>query len=147
MQPEFRPLSLADLDAMAALEQAAHAHPWSRALLADVFGERYFTGALWHGQQLQGYFIADSVLDESTLMNICVSPAWQGRGLGRRLLEHYFTQCRARALGWLWLEVRASNLAAIHLYASSGYQESGRRRNYYPSDVGHEDAVIMQKRL
>ncbi|WP_232821369.1 ribosomal protein S18-alanine N-acetyltransferase [Oceanimonas marisflavi] len=147
MQPEFRSLTPADLDAMVVVEQAAHAHPWSRNLLADAFGERYFTGALWHKNELLGYFIADRVLDESTLMNICVSPAWQGRGLGRRLLEHYFTQCRALGLSLLWLEVRASNRAALALYASAGYQESGRRRNYYPALNGAEDAVLMQMAL
>ncbi|MDP5293533.1 ribosomal protein S18-alanine N-acetyltransferase [Oceanimonas sp. CHS3-5] len=147
MQPQFRPLTPADLDAMVMLEQSAHAHPWSPALLADAFGERYFTGALWHQNALLGYFIADRVLDESTLMNICVAPAHQGRGLGRQLLENYFAQCRTLGLGWLWLEVRASNRAALSLYASAGFEESGRRRNYYPTADGHEDAVLMQKRL
>lgn len=130
---------------MHALEQLAHEHPWSRSLLAGAFDERYFTGALWHGEQLLGYFIADRVLDESTLMNICVSPAWQGKGLGRQLLQSYFDQCTAMGLQQLWLEVRASNRAAIHLYLSSGYAESGRRRNYYPAANGAEDAIMMQK--
>ncbi|WP_041542954.1 ribosomal protein S18-alanine N-acetyltransferase [Oceanimonas sp. GK1] len=147
MQPECRPLTPADLDAMTALEHSAHVHPWSRGLLAEAFGERYFSGSLWHQGELLGYFIADRVLDESTLMNICVAPRWQGRGLGRQLLEHYFARCRALGLGWLWLEVRASNRSALGLYVATGYEESGRRRNYYPTAEGHEDAVLMQKRL
>ncbi|MDU5730757.1 MAG: hypothetical protein E6Z80_17880 [Citrobacter freundii] len=43
----------------------------------------------------------------------------------------------------LWLEVRASNAAAIALYESLGFNEATIRRNYYPTADGHEDAIIM----
>ena len=154
MSPLFRPLSADNLDAMLAVEQAAHANPWSRSLLADSFGERYFTGSLWlsasqrqEPEQLLGYFIADRILDESTLMNICVSPAWQGQGLGRQLLTHYLRLCEQQGLTQLWLEVRSSNTSAQALYQSCGYAECGRRRHYYRTDNGSEDAVLMHKGL
>lgn len=157
MSPLFRPLSADHLDAMLVVEQAAHAHPWSRSLLADSFGERYFTGSLWlqdkglsdsqEPEQLLGYFIADRILDESTLMNICVSPAWQGQGLGRQLMAHYLRLCEQQGLTQLWLEVRSSNTSAQALYQSCGYAECGRRRHYYRTDTGFEDAVLMNKVL
>lgn len=152
MSPVFRPLTPDDLDAMLALEQAAHAHPWSRNVLADSFGHRYFTGSLWlpqHptttevSQRLLGYFIADGILDESTLMNICVAPEQQGQGFGRQLLTHYLHLCERQNITQSWLEVRASNMAAQALYQACGYQESGRRRHYYQSVAGAEDAVLM----
>jgi ribosomal-protein-alanine N-acetyltransferase len=43
----------------------------------------------------------------------------------------------------LWLEVRASNTAAIALYESLGFNEATIRRNYYPAKEGREDAIIM----
>ncbi|MBR9858590.1 MAG: ribosomal protein S18-alanine N-acetyltransferase [Gammaproteobacteria bacterium] len=139
---------------MLAVEQAAHTHPWSRNLLADSFGERYFTGSLWlsasqrqEPEQLLGYFIADRILDESTLMNICVSPAWQGQGLGRQLMAHYLRLCEQQGLTQLWLEVRSSNTSAQALYQSCGYAECGRRRHYYRTDTGFEDAVLMNQVL
>ncbi|WP_298719554.1 ribosomal protein S18-alanine N-acetyltransferase [uncultured Oceanisphaera sp.] len=164
MSPIFRPLSADHLGAMLAVEQAAHTHPWSRSLLADSFGERYFTGSLWlsgpglqdkglpesrrqEPEQLLGYFIADRILDESTLMNICVSPAWQGQGLGRQLMANYLRLCEQQGLTRLWLEVRASNTSAQALYLSCGYVEGGRRRHYYRTDTGFEDAVLMHKVL
>ena len=39
------------------------------------------------------------------------------------------------------LEVRRSNLAAIHLYETSGFKRVGVRRRYYASDG--EDAIVM----
>lgn len=147
MQPDYRPLTPDSLDAMLQLEQAAHPVPWSRQLLADCFGERYFSGSLWLGQELLGFYIADQILDESTLMNICVTPPWQGKGLGRQLLARYVESATARHIAQLWLEVRASNHSAQRLYLSSGFVELGRRKAYYSSAQGREDAVIMQKVL
>ncbi|HBV40592.1 MAG TPA: ribosomal-protein-alanine N-acetyltransferase, partial [Erwinia sp.] len=43
----------------------------------------------------------------------------------------------------LWLEVRASNHAAIALYQQLDFNEVSVRRNYYPTAEGKEDAIIM----
>lgn len=148
----FRALTPEDLDAMQRLEQSAHSHPWTRQTLASSFGQRYFTGSLWAAEsaagsevapELVGYFIADGVLDESTLMNICVAPAAQGQGLGRQLLDLYLGACAERGITQHWLEVRASNLKAQALYLSADYQEYSQRPDYYPTPTGWEDAVLM----
>lgn len=140
----FRPLVPADLSAMSQVEQAAHPHPWSVNLLADSFSERNLSGGAWSQQQLLGYFIADTILDESTLLNICVQPYHQGAGVGSQLLRYYLEQCAHRAIKYHYLEVRASNQAALTLYARYGYIVAGRRRDYYPTQYGHEDAILMQ---
>jgi len=67
----------------------------------------------------------------------------QGRGLGRALLEHLIDELEKRGVATLWLEVRASNAAAIALYESLGFNEATIRRNYYPTTDGREDAIIM----
>lgn len=147
MQAVFRPLSASDLDAMVRVERDAHIEPWSREQLAESLHGRYFSGALWQQQQLLGFFIADTVIDESTLMNICIAPAWQGQGLGHRLLEHWLEECRQRRLAMAWLEVRVSNQAALRLYRTSGFAKTGRRKDYYRAGEGREDAIVMQKPL
>ena len=83
------------------------------------------------------------VLDEATLFNIAVDPAFQRRGLGRELLTHLIRELETRDVFTLWLEVRASNVAAIALYESLGFNEATIRRNYYPTAEGREDAIIM----
>ncbi|ART80026.1 ribosomal protein S18-alanine N-acetyltransferase [Oceanisphaera avium] len=146
----FRALTPEDLAAMQALENQAHTHPWTRQTLASSFGARYFTGSLWTAATslepkgtLQGYFVADKVLDESTLMNICVAPSAQRQGLGRQLMTHYLRLCRERDITQHWLEVRASNIGAQALYAAMDYQEYSVRHDYYPTAKGWEDAVLM----
>lgn len=56
------------------MEQLAHPYPWSEALLASCFGERYLTYGLYSHSSLVGFYIAELLLDESTLHNICLRP-------------------------------------------------------------------------
>ena len=93
------------------------------------------------------FTFADSLLDESTLMNICVDPAWQGHGYGKLLLNHYLMQTTTQGCTQWWLEVRRSNTTAQNLYLQLGYQQAGVRKNYYKSGDHHEDALVMQRVL
>lgn len=92
---------------------------------------------------MAGFAITQWVLDEATLFNIAVDPAYQRRGLGKKLLNHLIEQLQQRDIFTLWLEVRASNQAAIALYEQTGFNEVSVRRNYYPAHHGREDALIM----
>jgi ribosomal-protein-alanine N-acetyltransferase len=86
-------------------------------------------------------------IGEAHLLNICVRPDRQGCGIGRRLLNRMLRIARERQADTMFLEVRASNLAARGLYESEGFGEIGLRRDYYPSHVGREDAVVYAKAL
>jgi ribosomal-protein-alanine N-acetyltransferase len=132
-----------DLPAAYAIEQRSHAFPWSEKTLASNQGERYFNLRLDVDGQMAAFAVTQVVLDEATLFNIAVDPAWQRKGLGRQLLEHLIRELEAKDVFTLWLEVRASNAAAIALYESLGFNEATIRRNYYPTKEGREDAIIM----
>lgn len=142
---EFVELTLADVPAMLQVEQAAHKLPWSENLLLACFGSRYHNVGVWQDQRLLGFYIADSVLDESTLYNICVHPDCQGQGWGRALLEHYQQWSQSVDCHLWWLEVRVSNLRAQRLYLAAGYQQVGERKGYYRTTDGVEDALVMQR--
>jgi ribosomal-protein-alanine N-acetyltransferase len=43
----------------------------------------------------------------------------------------------------IFLEVRPSNMEAVSLYESIGFNEMAVRRNYYPAKNGREDAILM----
>jgi ribosomal-protein-alanine N-acetyltransferase len=47
----------------------------------------------------------------------------------------------------LFIEAAVSNHAALALYAASGFEKAGMRKNYYKRGGGHEDALIMRKGL
>ncbi|MCD4621909.1 ribosomal protein S18-alanine N-acetyltransferase, partial [Proteus mirabilis] len=94
-------------------------------------GERYLNYQLTVEGRMAAFAITQVVLDEATLFNIAVDPDFQRRGIGKALLEHLIDELEKRGVLTLWLEVRASNVAAIALYESLGFNEATIRRNYY----------------
>lgn len=136
-------LNAADLAAALVIERRSHAFPWSEKTLLSNQGERYLNLRIDADDVMAGFAITQIVLDEATLFNIAVDPAFQRRGLGRELLTRLITLLEQRDVLTLWLEVRASNAGAIALYESLGFNEATIRRNYYPAAQGREDAIIM----
>ena len=138
------PIEAQDFDALYAIEQAAHALPWSLGTLKNNQAERYLNLKIVEGHQIYGFAICQTVLDEATLFNIAIDPQKQGLGLGRQLLNELITQLRQKDILTLWLEVRESNKKALALYDSLGFNQVDIRKNYYPTPDGkRENAVVM----
>lgn len=132
-----------DLAQAFAIECRSHAFPWSEKTFASNQGERFINLRLDVDGQMAAFAITQVVLDEASLFNIAVDPAFQRRGLGRQLLQHLIDELIKRDVLTLWLEVRASNLPAIALYEQLGFNQVSRRPNYYPTASGREDAILM----
>jgi len=133
-----------DLPEIVAIEEAAHSHPWSEAVFEDCLRAGYRLDGAFDRGRLLGYSVAMAVLDEWHLLNLCVDPACQRRGVGRFLLEKLLESARSEAASCLILEVRAGNRAAIALYESAGFADIGLRKAYYPARQGREDARVMR---
>ena len=138
----FEALSLARLDALLAVEQQAYSHPWTRGIFLDGLG-KYHIWLMFEGEQQVGHGVVQIILDEAHLLNITVKPESQGRGLGLKLLEHLMSIAYQHDARECFLELRDSNTAAFKLYERYGFNEIGRRRDYYPAVGGREDAVVM----
>lgn len=132
-----------DLAQAFAIECLSHAFPWSEKTFASNQGERFINLRLDVDGKMAAFAITQVVLDEASLFNIAVDPAFQRRGLGRQLLQHLIDELIKRDVLTLWLEVRASNLPAIALYEQLGFNQVSRRPNYYPTASGREDAILM----
>jgi ribosomal protein S18 acetylase RimI-like enzyme len=74
------------------------------------------------------------------ITTIGVLPRCRRQGIARVLLEMGENHL---AMPVIRLSVRASNLAAVRLYQSMGYQEVDRWSRYY---AGGEDALVFEKR-
>ena len=136
-----------DLDAVQRIEDSAYPFPWTRSNFIDSLAVGHLAEVLDGGAALLGYFIAMVGVDELHLLNITVGPSWQGRGLGRALLDAVSRHGRERGLQRLLLEVRESNMRAQALYLRQGFEVIGRRKAYYPAAQGREDAVVMSLSL
>lgn len=143
----FRPMSEADVDAVVRIEHAAYPHPWSRGNFVDSLRAGYSCWVAESGRKVVGYSILMVGPGEGHLLNCCVTPELQGRGLGRRIMERLLDSVGDYGVECLYLEVRPSNAKAIALYRDLGFQSVGLRRQYYPAHEGREDALVMMLRL
>lgn len=139
----FRPMQFEDLDRIMEIEPAAYSHPWSRGNFADSLHAGYSCWVYEAENQLVGYAVMMTVLDEAHLLNITIARDFQGRGLGRALLNHLIDIARRHGAQMMFLEVRPSNKNAIALYESIGFNEFSVRKGYYPAHNGREDAILM----
>jgi putative acetyltransferase len=56
------------------------------------------------------------------LSKMAVSPAFQGRGIGRKLLEHAIAQARQLGASSLFLGSNSALKNAVHLYETVGFR-------------------------
>ena len=148
LEARFEPMSAHRLDAVLAIERQAYSHPWSQRNFADTLAAGHQAQCLLGGDELIGYFVAMQGVDEVHLLNLTVAPAHQRLGWARVMLDALAIWARGQGAGWLWLEVRASNERAQHVYAQRGFARVGRRKAYYPDSAqAREDAVVMSLRL
>jgi ribosomal-protein-alanine N-acetyltransferase len=138
----FRRMTEADLDAVLKIEYAAFSHPWTRGIFLDGL-KSYEIWLMFEGNQQVGHGVINVIIDEAHLLNITVKPESQGRGLGLLLLDKLMKRAYELNGRECFLELRASNQSAYRLYERYGFNEVGRRRDYYPAVGGREDALVM----
>jgi len=143
----MRPMLIDDIDSVYAVETAAYPHPWTEGILRDCLRVGYSCWVYEESGQIVGYGIISIAAGEAHLLNLCVKPGQQGRGIGRKIISHLLSVARRSNCDTMLLEVRESNRAAIHLYDILGFNEIGQRHGYYPADVGREDALVYAKVL
>jgi len=147
LEPALRPMTDSDVDAVMAIEQQVYPHGWTAGIFHDCLRVRYSCWVMEQGAQLIGYGILSAGGGEAHILNIAIDPGFQGKGLGRRLMEFLLQTARHHRADTAFLEVRPSNRVALHLYDTMGFNQVGLRRGYYPADKGREDAIIMAREL
>lgn len=151
--PALMPLAVdlatsADLPEVVALERVCYSDPWPASAFASLpDNARVFFSIARDDvrRRVTGYVVAWFVMDEGELANLAVAPGDRRRGTGRALLDAMLADAASRGTAQVYLEVRESNEAARRLYASRGFEEVGRRKQYYRSPK--EDALILRRTL
>ena len=139
----FRAMRAADLEAISRIELTAYPYPWTYGIFRDCLASGYECWVLERSGELIGYGVLSVAVGEAHILNICIAPTEQSRGHGRRVLARLLDLARWHRAERVFLEVRPSNTSAIALYDSAGFNEIGRRPNYYPGKRGREDALVM----
>ena len=138
-----RRMTMDDLDAVVAIEEATFPTPWSkdsfRQELERNVAARYLVAE--KDGTVIGYAGAWVILDESHITNIAIAEAERGNGYGRILTEALMQYLANLGAEYATLEVRKSNIRAQNLYKSLGFIALGVRKRYYEDN--QEDAIIM----
>jgi ribosomal-protein-alanine N-acetyltransferase len=160
----LREATLDDVSAMTDLELRVNPQGWSHVNFTSSIASVHVCRVLMFKHCLVAYVITSTAADEAELLNIVVAPEYHRQGIASRLLELVYKSFNA-TIHSLFLEVRASNKAALCLYDNLGFNEVGVRPNYYPkllsvqkqtagfsrnkggSKNSREDAIIMAKSL
>ena len=149
----IRHLSSHDRAQAYAIMASAQPHPWSEKTFNGCLTFPYAAVGIYEGLVLHGFYITletdISNHKELTLMEIVVASQSQGQGFGDYLLGHLIQHAKEAKVAEIWLEVRASNTPAIHLYKKHGFAQIQVRKGYYPSvqsdtaSQDREDGLVM----
>ena len=135
-------MTVADVEAVHAIETACFSAPWSKASFYREVTENEC--ARYIVLREDGVAIAYAgvwfVLDEGHITNIAVRPDRRGMGYGERVTRALIQLAADSGMNWMTLEVRRSNKAAQNLYHKLGFIDVGYRKRYYDNT---EDALIM----
>lgn len=131
---------------VAQLETLCFQDPWSERSISSELSNPL---SLWlvaeEDGAVVGYIGSQTVPDESDMMNVAVHPDHRRKGIAEGLVDALCAALKERGSVSLTLEVRASNEPAKALYEKLGFEQVGRRPNYYRNPK--EDALILRKML
>lgn len=146
-QMPFRLMLLEDVPEIMEIEKQIYKHPWTEGIFRDCIRVGYYGWVYEIDGQIQAYGLISIAANEAHLLNLCVSPAFQGQGLGKKMLQKMMDTADVCDVRSVFLEVRVSNDVAINLYENSGFNQLGVRKDYYPGDNGKEDALVFGKEI
>ena len=144
---EFHSVTDEDLDAIIAIENESHIHPWSKSVFRDCLRVSYVCEMLKSDEAVVVYGVMSVAAGEAHIFNVCVNAEFRRQGFGEEMMQHLIEKAKAKNAETAFLEVRPSNVSSISLYEKLGFEITGKRKDYYPSENGREDAVIMSMGL
>jgi ribosomal-protein-alanine N-acetyltransferase len=92
-----------------------------------------------------GFLVGRRVTSDLEILNFAVRADDRRRGIGAELLRAALDWAHAFQAAHAILEVRASNLAALHFYERHRFEVVGRRARYYTAPI--EDALLLTATL
>ena len=143
-----------DVAALAAIHCRSFDRGWSAGEFQTLLGDKLVDcfvlrrSSFRIKDQVVGFVLVRSVLDEAEILTIAMDPDFRQTGGGRYLMDELMRKLYGDRVAKLFLEVDASNKPALSLYQKLGFEKVGERKGYYPSDTdGASLALIMQVKL
>ena len=143
MEFTIEKMNINHIPQIAVLEKECFSQPWSETALADELkneGSHFLVAVC---DEVMGYIGVQEICGEAYITNVAVFEKYRKLGIGRALIKAACNGANERNCEFITLEVRESNLPAITLYESEGFEKAGIRKNFYSSPT--ENGVIYTK--
>ena len=142
---KIRAMQDMDVEPISRLEEETFSMPWSRDSFLSMIhniNARYYV-AEENGHIVGGCGVLMAA-GEGNITNVVVDKNFRGQGIGTKMLQYLIEEGKKNGLYAFTLEVRVSNVQAIHVYEKLGFFSEGIRPDFY--EKPKEDAMIMWKR-
>jgi len=141
----LKPVGLFDLELLATLSEACFGEShWNRQTVAEVLAMPGAFGTMVLVEDVPaGFLLARLAADECEILSLGVHPSCRRRGLARRLLREALAQAASAAARSVFLEVGEDNERARNFYMSEGFEQVGRRPEYYHRPCGVAIAALI----
>ncbi len=145
----FSPVGPAAAKLLAELHGESFVTQWTETAFSEMLGIPGTQAIVVSSQNNpMGFVLFRKAADEAEILTICIRPALRQKGHGKLLVQHLEKLLKNEGVKSLFIEVAVSNQEAFALYAASGFEKAGTRKNYYERSGGkREDALIMRKGL
>lgn len=128
---------------IAALEKECFSTPWSEESLLEEINNENSHFLVAFSDKVLGYIGVQEICGEAYITNVAVFNEYRNHGVGRKLLQTAVKKAKSRNCEFITLEVRESNVSAISLYESEGFDVAGVRKNFYSAPT--ENGIIYTK--
>lgn len=143
----YRRMEIDDIDAVMQVETSVYTYPWTEVIFRDCIRVGYDCWLALFENSIVAHAVISVAAGESHILNISVAEHHQGRGIGKQFIEYLVDIAKKKQASMIMLEVRPSNVAAIHCYNATGFNEIGCRKDYYPAPNGREDALLFARQI
>ena len=116
---------------------------WSLKNFQESLTAKDYFKVVRFNDETVAFIIAKVMNHECEILNLGVEISMRKKKLASKLLNNLIDFSKARNIKQIFLEVRVSNTAAVNLYDKFKFNEIGCRPNYYITENGKEDALIM----
>lgn len=141
-----RTLRPSDAGVCASLHRASFSSPWavgeferlltSPSVVADCIGD---------AADVSAFILSRCVAPEAEILTISVAPSMRGHGLSTTLLGHHLSRLAQTGISEVFLEVAESNVPALKLYRSHGFEKVGERAGYYSLPGGGRSTAMVMR--
>lgn len=144
-------LSLEHAHAVADIHASTFSPAWTDGDFIALLNKRNVGGVVLRepisqGGRVAGFVLVRVVVDEAEILTIAVTPTWQNRGVGNRLMTMVLANLHAENIPSLFLEVDEANKNAVSLYSRLGFRQVATRENYYRRGSGDKsNALVLRK--